>query len=66
VVVKPWGNVSVDGRSYGQTPLPAISLPPGTHSIVVTNPDFGTSRSASVKIKPGAPSTVGFDFRKTD
>lgn len=66
VVVNPWGNVSVGGRSYGMTPLPPISLPPGTHMVSVTNPELGASRSASVKIVGGKASTVRFDLKKSD
>lgn len=66
VVVVPWGDVSVDGKPQGPTPLPPISLPPGPHSVSVRNPELGASRGASVTIKPGQPSSVKFDLRKTE
>ena len=66
VTANPWGNVSVDGRSYGSTPLPGISLSPGTHTVVVSNPELGSTRSATVKIKSGQAQGVRFDFKKTD
>lgn len=66
VIVLPWGDVSVDGKLVGTTPIPAIQLPPGPHSVVVKNAELGATRSASVVVKPGAPSTVKFDLRKTE
>ncbi len=66
VSVVPWGDVSVDGRSVGTTPLAPISLPPGPHSVSVRNSELGASRSSSVTIKPGKPSSVRFDLRKTE
>jgi serine/threonine-protein kinase len=66
VSVNPWGNVSINGKSYGTTPLGAISLPPGTYTVVVTNPDLGATRSASVKISAGKPAGVRFDLKKSE
>jgi serine/threonine protein kinase len=66
VIVLPWGDVSVDGKAVGTTPLPAISLSPGPHSIVVKNAELGATRSGSVNIKPGQTSSVRFDLRRTE
>jgi hypothetical protein len=66
VTANPWGNVTVDGKSYGSTPLPGISLPSGPHTVVVSNPELGSTRSATVKIKAGQSQGVRFDFKKTD
>lgn len=64
VTVNPWGNVSVDGRPYGSTPLAPISLPAGNHTVSVNNPELGASRSATVKVAPGKTARVGFDLKK--
>jgi serine/threonine-protein kinase len=66
VAVLPWGDVTVDGRGVGTTPLAPISLPPGPHSVTVRNSELGASRSSSVTIKPGKPSSLRFDLRKTE
>lgn len=66
VIVLPWGDVSVDGKSVGTTPIPPISLSPGPHSVVVRNAELGATRSASVNVKPGAPTSVKFDLKKTE
>lgn len=66
VLVNPWGNVVVDGKPYGATPLGAISLPPGPHTVTVTNPELGASRSGTVKIVAGKPSSIKFDLKKSE
>ncbi|MBS2028077.1 MAG: serine/threonine protein kinase [Deltaproteobacteria bacterium] len=50
VKVQPWANVFVDGRAYGQTPIQAISLPEGTHSLKVENPDLQRSETRTVHV----------------
>ncbi|MDI1446528.1 serine/threonine-protein kinase [Polyangium sp. 6x1] len=66
VSVSPWADVSVDGRSVGTTPLAPISLAPGPHSVVLRNSELGASRSLSVTIKPGKPSSVRVDLRRAE
>jgi|GEM_PF-5401161 len=66
IAVVPWGDVTVDGRGVGTTPLAPITLPPGPHSVTVRNSELGASRSSSVTIKPGKPTTIRFDLRKTE
>jgi len=39
--IKPWGQVTVDGRPQGVSPpLTRLSLTPGSHVVVITNSDF--------------------------
>ena len=52
VRVRPWAKVAVDGKDVGVTPIPALSLWEGRHSVRLTNPKHG-SRTLDVKIKPG-------------
>lgn len=66
VSVSPWADVTVDGRSVGTTPLAPISLAPGPHSVVLRNSELGASRSLSVTIKPGKPSSVRVDLRRAE
>jgi hypothetical protein len=40
VVVAPWAEVFVDGERRGLTPLPALSLRPGSHVVELRHPDF--------------------------
>lgn len=64
VLVVPWGNVSVDGKPYGTTPMGAIPLAAGPHTVVVTNPELGATRSAVVKVMPNKQAAVKFDLEK--
>ena len=38
LVVTPWADVSVDGRSIGQTPMGRVSVPAGSHSVRFFHP----------------------------
>jgi serine/threonine-protein kinase len=38
VAVKPWGEVAVDGRVVGTTPIDRITLPAGAHTVRVRHP----------------------------
>lgn len=49
LLVRPWADVYVDGRHAGQTPMAALRLPPGTHTIVMRHPELG-EKSAVVEI----------------
>jgi eukaryotic-like serine/threonine-protein kinase len=41
LAIAPWGSVEVNGRSAGVTPpITTLSLPAGTHHVVVRNADF--------------------------
>lgn len=38
VVVEPWAHVYVNDRYVGQTPIAALSLPPGKHHVALSSP----------------------------
>jgi eukaryotic-like serine/threonine-protein kinase len=40
VVVRPWGQVDVDGRQVGTTPFPNLRLPAGRHVLRVRHPAY--------------------------
>ena len=50
---RPWCNVTLDGRSLGQTPIVNRSVASGRHTIVCTNPELGRSRTVQVEVQPG-------------
>jgi serine/threonine-protein kinase len=51
----PWGNVAVDGRAVGETPV-TVALPPGPHRIRITHPSYG-ARETGVTIAAGRETT---------
>jgi len=61
VVVMPWGEVTVDGRLIGQTPLDRITLPAGTHRVRVRHPAHDPWER-DVVIRPGQTEKVRVDF----
>src|SRR5262249_10559377 len=61
VLVTPWAEVSVDGQTAGTTPLGRISLKPGTHALMMTNPRF-KPLTRSVVIRAGETTRVKLDF----
>jgi hypothetical protein len=59
----PWADVSIDGQSYGTTPLGDLQLPIGTHEVAFRHPQLGEKRQ-TVTVKAEAPARVGVDLRK--
>jgi hypothetical protein len=57
----PWAYVEIDGRSVGITPLAKLSLPIGSHEIVLKNP-FRGERRQTVTVTARSPARVAVDF----
>lgn len=41
LLVRPWAEVEVDGRAVGETPLARVSVPVGSHTVVLKHPQLG-------------------------
>ncbi len=62
LAVTPWGQVEVNGRAMGTTPpLTRLSLPAGSHQIVVRNGD-SPAYTASVTVSEDKPVTLRHRF----
>ena len=62
LAVTPWGQVEVDGRAMGTTPpLTRLSLPAGSHQIVVRNGDF-PAHTVNVTVSEDKPVTLRHRF----
>jgi hypothetical protein len=59
----PWGEVLVDGRSIGETPLAGVPLAIGPHEIRVRHPELG-ERRRTVVVKAGSENRISVDFRQ--
>jgi len=59
----PWSIVSVNGRVLGQTPVVGASLPVGTHSLVLSNPEQSIRTTYQVTISAGKTTArrIGLD-----
>ncbi|MEW5721978.1 MAG: protein kinase [Thermodesulfobacteriota bacterium] len=55
----PWGNIYINGKSYGRSPKSGITLPAGTYQVTVVfgDPSLG-KKSAAVTIQPGKTSRL--------
>jgi hypothetical protein len=63
VAVKPWGEVSVDGRVVGTTPLDRIPLGAGPHVVRVKNPAF-EMWEGRVVVRPGQTERLLVDLTR--
>jgi serine/threonine protein kinase len=63
VLARPWAEVRVDGHLVGEMPLPRIPLPPGSHAVVLTHPDYKPF-TRRVNIVAGETFRIDFDFRR--
>ena len=61
VVVRPWGEVTVDGREVGQTPLDRIPLSAGVHRVRVRHPSYEVWER-DVTLRSGQIERVVVDF----
>jgi serine/threonine-protein kinase len=59
----PWSIVSVGGRVLGQTPIVGVTLPVGTHTLMLSNPEQGLKTAYQVTISPGRVTSrrIGLD-----
>jgi serine/threonine-protein kinase len=61
-MIRPWGEVEVDGKVIGLTPLPVMELPSGPHKIVIRNSELGKSVTKNVTVGAGKQTDVRHDF----
>lgn len=59
----PWADVELDGRSLGTTPLTHVELAPGPHTLVLTNPVLGRSRTERIEVAAGERRDVIVELR---
>jgi eukaryotic-like serine/threonine-protein kinase len=61
VLMKPWADVTVDGRTLGATPLERIPLSPGSHAVILTHPQY-QPLTQRVEIRAGETTTIQLDL----
>jgi len=61
IIVRPWDDVSVDGKAIGTTPFKPLSLASGTHTVVFTNPDYKPFQRRVV-VRPNETSRLEVDL----
>lgn len=63
MVVRPWGEVSVDGRPVGTTPLERFQVASGTHSLTIRHPAY-PPLTRQVVVRPDETGRVVIDLAK--
>ncbi|MBW2507770.1 MAG: protein kinase [Deltaproteobacteria bacterium] len=60
VIAIPWGNVWIDGKPAGNSPLKDVAISPGRHEISVGR--GSPTKSETVRLKPGQRKTIRLDL----
>jgi serine/threonine-protein kinase len=63
LLVRPWAEVFINGRRRGITPLGAIRLREGRHTLRLVNDDIDVTKRSSVIIRPGKQTKLRFRLR---
>lgn len=63
IAATPWCNVSINGRSVGETPIVNHALPSGRHTITCTNPELNVTRTRNVEVQPGETARVRIELQ---
>jgi eukaryotic-like serine/threonine-protein kinase len=53
IVAKPWATVSINGKPEGETPMPPLSLAPGTYEVRLVNAEVGKDIKRTIRLGPG-------------
>jgi eukaryotic-like serine/threonine-protein kinase len=61
--VNPWGQIWLNGKNLGQTPLAPLEFPAGKYVFVVVNPNLRAKRKVKATVRSGRIDTVKVDFR---
>ena len=59
--VKPYAEVTIDGQSYGQTPMKPVQLSSGLHTVRLVHPDYQPLQR-KVTIRAGETARVTVDL----
>jgi hypothetical protein len=60
---RPWAEVTIGGKSVGQTPIANLSVPIGTHDVVFRHPQLG-ERHERVTVTLNGPNRISVDLTK--
>jgi PEGA domain-containing protein len=63
IVVEPWGEIEIDGKTIGLTPLSPQKIGEGTHTVRIKNPRFGPDKTLKVVIRANQDTLVRHQFQ---
>ena len=64
VSAQPWAEVYIDGTFYNTTPMPAVTVKPGTHRVEFRN-RYYQSNTRDVQVAPGKTTRVAVELSKS-
>ena len=59
----PWANAYLDGKSLGRTPIRSEKVSAGSHTVVLSNPDFKTPLRKRFSVKKDEKKTIFHNFK---
>jgi TonB family protein len=59
IAPEPWASVEIDGRSYGETPMPPIELEEGEYTVRLSNPEY-EEQVQTVEITAGEDTPIRY------
>jgi hypothetical protein len=62
--VEPWGQIAIDGKNVGVTPMPPIKVASGSHTVTIRNSDLQKSTKRTIIVRQGEETVVQEDFLK--
>jgi eukaryotic-like serine/threonine-protein kinase len=57
-IVRPWANVTLDGKPLGATPMPDQEIFEGKHQVLLSNPKLGKNATRTVQVSAGETAEV--------
>ena len=58
----PWAEVTLDGRSLGPTPMGSVRVKPGSHTLVLSNPQMKKRKTMTVTVEAGKTKRIAVDL----
>ena len=58
----PWAEVTLDGRSLGPTPMGSVRVKPGSHTLVLSNPQIKKRKTMTVTVEAGKTKRIAVDL----
>ncbi len=58
----PWAEVTLDGKSLGPTPMGSVRVKPGSHTLVLSNPQIKKRKTMTVTVEAGKTKRIAVDL----
>lgn len=62
IVVEPWGEIEIDGKKVGMTPIAPQKIVEGAHTVRIKNPRLGADKTLRVIVRANQDTLVRHNF----